>query len=83
MVMGSKTDIKEIKPEGEIYACPSCGYQDGFHVSFLVNQQSSEGEPYLICPNCHSRFRMGWTIVTRPGKKRRSSSEAVRGGHAD
>ena len=62
MEMGSKTEIKPIEPKGEIYKCPACGYEDGFHVSFRWNQGGSEGEVYLICPSCHSRFRMGWTI---------------------
>jgi len=62
MVMGSKTKVKRIEPHGEIYKCPSCSYQDGFHVSFRWNQKTSEGEVYLICPNCHKRFRLGWKI---------------------
>jgi len=63
MEMGSKKEVKHIEPKGEIYKCPSCGYEDGFHVSFRGNQEGSEGEVYLICPNCHSRFRTGWKIT--------------------
>ena len=62
MEMGSKKEVQSIEPQGEVYQCPSCGYQDGFHISFKWNQDDSYGEIYLICPNCHSRFRMGWKI---------------------
>ncbi len=60
--MGSKKRIKGLKAQGELYKCPSCGYEDGFHVSFKWSKKSSNGEIYLICPNCHSRFRLGWNI---------------------
>ena len=69
MKMGSKKEIGRIKPQGEIYECPSCGYQDGFHVSFQFNQKASSGEVYLICPGCHSRFRIGWKVSLSPAEK--------------
>ena len=62
MEMGSKKEIRKIEVQGEIYECPSCGYQDGFHVSFQFEQKTSRGEVYLICPSCHTRFRIGWKI---------------------
>ena len=62
MEMGSKKEIVTIEPKGEIYKCPSCGYEDGFHLSFQWDQEGWNGEVYLICPNCHRRFRMGWQI---------------------
>ena len=62
MEMGSNKEILRIEPQGEIYKCPSCGYQDGFHLSFRMSPGTSEGEVYLICPSCHSLFRMGWKI---------------------
>ena len=62
MAMGSKKKIKELKAQGELYKCPSCGYQDGFHVSFKWNKNTPSGEIFLICPNCHSRFRLGWNV---------------------
>lgn len=60
MEMGSKVKVGKIRPEGEIYTCPSCGYNDGFHVSFNVDGRSRKADIYLICPNCHSRFRISW-----------------------
>jgi hypothetical protein len=60
MEMGSRVKAGKIKPEGEIYTCPSCAYNDGFHVSFKVEDNTRKADIYLICPNCHSRFRIGW-----------------------
>ena len=62
MVMGSEKRVKRLKAQGELYKCPSCGYEDGFHVSFLWGKKGGKGEVYLICPNCHGRFRLSWNI---------------------
>ncbi len=62
MSMGSKEGIEPIKPEGEIYTCPTCGYSDGFHVSFDIKQGADTGDVVLICPACHARFRLGWSV---------------------
>jgi predicted RNA-binding Zn-ribbon protein involved in translation (DUF1610 family) len=62
MEMGSKKEVKAIEPKGEVYECPSCGYHDGFHISFRWDPEGKEGEIHLVCPNCHSRFRIGWWI---------------------
>jgi hypothetical protein len=62
MEMGAGGEIKKIETRGEIYRCPSCGYEDGFHVSFCFEPKSSSAEVFLICPSCHSRFRLGWKI---------------------
>ena len=60
--MGARESIGRISPEGEIYRCPACGYTDGFHVSFNVAGTEGKAEIFLICPNCHSRFRLGWQV---------------------
>ena len=60
--MGSRETAREIRPEGEFYTCPACGYTDGFHVSFKTVGRHEKAEIYLICPNCHSRFRPGWHV---------------------
>jgi uncharacterized C2H2 Zn-finger protein len=62
MEMGTGEEISRIQPEGEIFACPACGYTDGFHVSFCLSEPASGGEIYLICPSCHRRFRIGWKV---------------------
>jgi len=63
MEMGTDKDIATISPEGEIYTCPACGYTDGFHVSFKIIPDTDKAEIYLICPNCHKRFRLGWQVT--------------------
>ncbi|KPK32569.1 MAG: hypothetical protein AMK70_10390 [Nitrospira bacterium SG8_35_1] len=35
---------------------------DGFHVSFKVAASTRKAMIFLICPNCHSRFRLGWQV---------------------
>ena len=70
MEMGSSKEIGRIEPQGEIYQCPSCGYRDGFHLSFRFNQKTLKGEVYLICPSCHSRFRIGWEISVTPSEEK-------------
>ncbi len=62
MDMGTRDKVETIKPEGDIYICPTCGYTDGFHVSFKVAGPNEKAEIYLICPSCHSRFRLGWQL---------------------
>ncbi|HHT9109728.1 MAG TPA: hypothetical protein ACFYDZ_01045 [Candidatus Brocadiaceae bacterium] len=50
-----------ISIDKELHICPQCGYDDGFHTSFV----RLTGEKYkiiLICPNCHSRFNPEWKI---------------------
>jgi len=71
MEMGSTQKVGIIETKGEVYQCPSCGYQDGFHTSFKWDQEGSHGEIYLICPNCHGRFRTGWR-VPNPSKEEKS-----------
>jgi predicted RNA-binding Zn-ribbon protein involved in translation (DUF1610 family) len=66
MIMG-KDRIDTIEPAGEIYTCPSCGYTDGFHISFRVQDNSKDADIFLICPNCHSRFELGWQVSLKSG----------------
>jgi predicted RNA-binding Zn-ribbon protein involved in translation (DUF1610 family) len=67
MEMGSVEKPGTIKPEGEIYVCPACGYTDGFHVSFKVAGATQKADIYLICPNCHKRFTLGWQVDLAQG----------------
>ena len=62
MEMGSKENIETITREGEVYMCPDCGYTDGFHVSFDMKKGPDKGEVVLICPACHARYRVGWSV---------------------
>jgi len=62
MKKAPETGTHHLRPEGEVSVCPQCGYTDGFHVSFHMAENRTEGEIVLICPDCHHRFRLGWTV---------------------
>ncbi|MEN6442425.1 MAG: hypothetical protein ABFC71_01555 [Methanoregula sp.] len=64
-------EIVPVKVEDEFHICPHCGYEAGFHTSFLRvnagkdNPVKSTRELYrviLICPECGSRYDPGWRI---------------------
>ncbi len=62
MELNADPPIQAIKAEGEISTCPTCGYRDGFHVSFQIAANRSDGHIILICPDCHHRFQLGWQV---------------------
>lgn len=74
--MGVSEDITEIKVDAELHICPNCGYDHGFHTSF-VNTETAKDNPVkstrplfrviLICPNCGSRYDAGWKIALGEG----------------
>jgi hypothetical protein len=64
-------EIKNIKIENELHVCPACGYELGFHTSFLKpnavksSPVKSTREVYqviLICPECGARYDVGWRV---------------------
>jgi predicted RNA-binding Zn-ribbon protein involved in translation (DUF1610 family) len=64
-------EITTIKVEDDFHICPNCGSTFGFHTSFLRvnagkdNPVKSTREGYrviLICPQCGSRYDLGWRI---------------------
>jgi hypothetical protein len=65
------SEIKNIKIEDELRICPACGYELGFHTSFLKlnagkdSPVKSTREVYhviLICPECGARYDVGWRV---------------------
>ncbi len=60
MEMGAEKEVIAKKVEGEFYQCEACGYTDGFHTS--LKREAEQAEIYLICPQCHQRYRVGWKI---------------------
>jgi uncharacterized protein with PIN domain len=69
--MTAPGEITTIKAGGEFRICPSCGYELGFHMSFIsVNAEKdnpvrSTREVYrviLICPECGARYDVGWRV---------------------
>jgi len=69
--MPEPQEIKTLDAGNELHTCPACGYQLGFHTSFVKTDAknapdpaSSPGNLYriiLICPECGARYDPGWT----------------------
>jgi hypothetical protein len=67
-------DLKEIisfPVENELHTCPACGYDRGFHTSFVrtgpdgntpVTSTREIHRVILICPECGARYDVGWQI---------------------
>jgi rubredoxin len=72
--MGISDEIKLIRPGLELHRCPTCGYEYGFHTSFMSVNAGKDGKEnpvkstrelyrvILICPECGARFDVGWRI---------------------
>ena len=65
------TEIKNIKIEDELRICPECGYELGFHTSFLklnpgkdfpVKSTRVVYQVILLCPECGARYDAGWRV---------------------
>jgi hypothetical protein len=53
-------EITLIKPEDEFRICPNCGYNKGFHQSFIRSDPvSATYLVILICPGCGARYDIG------------------------
>lgn len=52
--------IEKVEISEEFRICPSCGYELGFHSSFL--KENSKYRVILICPACGARYDIGWEI---------------------
>jgi predicted RNA-binding Zn-ribbon protein involved in translation (DUF1610 family) len=50
-----------VNVERELFSCPKCGGEGGFHVGFRRGTGMSERtlEVILVCPRCGSRFAVG------------------------
>jgi hypothetical protein len=64
-------EVKNIKIEDEFRVCPACGYELGFHTSFLKVRAvkaltvKSTRDAYmviLLCPECGARYDVGWRV---------------------
>ena len=54
-------DIQRVKTGDEFKICPSCGYTDGFHSMFKIENGITRW--LFICPSCHAVFDIGRTVV--------------------
>jgi hypothetical protein len=58
--MKASHDITRIELAEEFRICPQCGYELGFHSSFLRSEQGYR--IILICPECGARYDVGWQM---------------------
>lgn len=72
--MPEPKEITSLPVETELHTCPECGYQLGFHTSF-VRARSTRGpvrsspdvyRVILICPDCGARYDVGWRVSFSP-----------------
>jgi predicted RNA-binding Zn-ribbon protein involved in translation (DUF1610 family) len=65
-------EIKNIKIDDELRVCPECGYEFGFHTTFL-KLNAGKNPPFikstlevyiviLLCPECGARYDVGWRV---------------------
>jgi hypothetical protein len=64
-------EISILTVGAELHTCPSCGYELGFHTSF-VSMNANKDDPVkstrevyrviLICPECGARYDVGWRV---------------------
>jgi len=69
--MPVSTEITTLSVEDDLHVCPACGYEYGFHTSFL-NMNAEKDNPVkctrevfrviLICPECGARYDAGWRV---------------------
>jgi predicted RNA-binding Zn-ribbon protein involved in translation (DUF1610 family) len=50
-----------VNVEGELFSCPKCGGEGGFHIGFRKGTGKNERtlEVLLVCPHCGFRFAVG------------------------
>ncbi|MFV0436130.1 MAG: hypothetical protein ACK5PS_01865 [Desulfopila sp.] len=52
-------NVIEHRMQDTFRVCPTCGYRDGFHSSFLKTEGVTKW--LLVCPACHDIFDIGLT----------------------
>ncbi|MDD1684330.1 MAG: hypothetical protein LUQ19_00415 [Methanoregula sp.] len=68
--MPDPREITSLKVLEDLHTCPACGYDRGFHVSFISAGAGKDTTPVrstrevcrviLICPECGARYDAGW-----------------------
>ena len=58
-------EITPIQIDKEIRTCPACGYEYGYHVSFIPDEGGAVLRLVLICPQCGARFEAGGKLAFR------------------
>lgn len=69
--MSDPKEIIILQVENELRTCPECGYERGFHTSFVNAVQKKDTfvrstrevfRVILICPECGARYDAGWRV---------------------
>jgi predicted RNA-binding Zn-ribbon protein involved in translation (DUF1610 family) len=65
-------EITNIKIDDELRVCPACGYEFGFHTTFLkltagkntpvIKSTRRVHMVILLCPECGARYDVGWRV---------------------
>lgn len=51
--------------EKHFYACESCDYTGGFHVTFKKMSKPKTHKIVLMCPSCQQTYDIDWQIQTQ------------------
>jgi predicted RNA-binding Zn-ribbon protein involved in translation (DUF1610 family) len=65
--------VQRCDVENEFRVCPACGYERGFHASFVRVGDDREFAVHFICPSCGAVFDLGLSVRI-PGKGRTGGS---------
>lgn len=52
--------VIEVEMKEQFRSCPTCGYRDGFHSMFEMDNGVTKW--LFICPSCHDTFDLGFTV---------------------
>lgn len=65
-------EYDRVKVDGELFSCPKCGGEGGFHVGFRKGTGMRERtlEVILVCPHCGFRFAVGGGLLIPSGDPR-------------
>ncbi len=50
--------------DNHFYACDSCDYAGGFHVTFKKTAKAKTFKIILMCPQCEQTYDIEWKIAT-------------------
>jgi hypothetical protein len=55
-------EVQTAEVGDEFRVCPSCGYENGFHIMFRPSGSGDSLDWWFICPNCSSHFDLGLKV---------------------
>ena len=54
--------VEPVEVKDEFRVCPECGYERGFHVSFVRKPGAETFGLILICTGCGGRYDVGKSV---------------------